>query len=203
MPAWLARALAPPTFADEDTTRTARILDLVLLAILAQEVLFQVPPSTRRLGVAAAILLLVVWLRLLLRRGHVPLVASATVAAFWTLVTVMSALEGGVRSAVLPGYVLVVVGAGLLVGAPAAVAYTALSLLAGLGMVFAERSGLLPPPVFVRTTFTCWTASARALVVALILVVVASRSVREALSRARRELVERRRAEADLIREAA
>jgi len=199
-PAWVARAFAPPTFADEDTTRTARVLDLVLLAILAQEMLFQVPSSTRQPGVAAAVLLLVLSLRLLLRHGHVELVTSATLGAFWTLVTVLSAFEGGMRSAVLPGYVLVVVGAGLLLGARVAVAYAALSLLAGIGMVFAERIGLVPPSVFVRTTFTYWSTNARALVVALILVVVAGRSIREALSRARRELAERRRAEADLLR---
>jgi PAS domain S-box-containing protein len=198
-PAWVARAFAPPTFADEDKTRTARVLDIVLLAILAQETLFQVPSSTRHPGVAAAVLLLVLSLRQLLRRGHVELVTSVTVGAFWTLVTVVSTLEGGVRSAAFPAYVLIVVGAGLLVGATAAVAWTALSLLAGLGMALAERGGPLPPPVLAHSTFTYWTASARTLVVALILVVVAGRSVREALSRARRELVQRRRAEADLL----
>jgi len=199
LPAWVARAFAPPALADEDTSRTARVLDMVLLAILAQEMLFQVPSSTRRLGVGAAVLLLVLSLRQLLRRGHVELVTSATVGAFWTLVTVVSALDGGVRSAAFPAYVLVVVGAGLLVGASAAVAWTALSLLAGLVMAVAESSGRLPPPAFAHSTFTDWTASARTLVVALILVVVAGRSVREALSRARRELAERRRAEADLL----
>jgi PAS domain S-box-containing protein len=200
VPGCVVRALAPPTFADEGTTRTARILDLLLLAILAQELLFQVPSSTRQLGLGAAVLLLVVSLRLLLRRGHVPLVARATVAAFWTLVTVVSALEGGVRSAAFPAYVLVVVGAGLLLGTVAAVAYTALSLLAGLGMVLAERSGVLGPPVAVCTTFTYWTHTARVIVIALFLVMVAGRSIREALSRVRRELIERRRAEADLLR---
>jgi PAS domain S-box-containing protein len=199
VPAWVTRALAPPTFADEDKTWAARVLNAVLLGILGLAVAFQLPTRTRPLGLTAATVLLVLALQWLLRRGHVRLAIVATVAGFWILITLAAATEGGVRSTALPEYVLIVVGTGLLLGLRPALAVTVVSILTGLGMVLAERRGFLPAPALVDTPLRHWADLVWTLLLALVLVAVTIRAIRETLMLAHRELAERRRTESDLL----
>ena len=125
-------------------------------------------------------------------RGRVVLATGVTMAALWTLITVLAATEVGFRDFALPGYLLVVFGTGLLVGLRSAAALTGLSILADLGLAMAEHRGLLPPPGLIHTTATPRTIHAGSLVLALALVALAIRSIRETLLRARSELPEGR-----------
>jgi PAS domain S-box-containing protein len=198
VPAWVTRVFAPPTFADGNKNWEARVLNAVLLSILGLAVAFQLPTGTRPLGLSAASVLLALVSLLLLRRGHLGPAVAAAVAGFWILITLVAVTEGGVHSTALSEYSLIVVGTGLLLGLRPALAVTVLSTLAGLAMVVAERRGFLPPPALANSPLRHWTDLVWILLLALVLVAVAVRTVRASLVQAHQELVERKRAESHL-----
>jgi hypothetical protein len=75
--------------------------------------------------------------------------------------------------------------AGLLLGRGAALAVAGLSILAGLGMWQAESNGWLPAPLIPVASFELLVTHAISLLLAAVLVTLATRSIEEALGRAR------------------
>jgi PAS domain S-box-containing protein len=188
VPTWFARTLAPPLSDDGEATRRAGIVHTGLLAALALAVGSRLLAGTPPFWASAAILLLLLPLHWLLRRGCLALAAGATMAAFWTLITLLAATEAGFRNFAFPGYLLVVIATGLLVGLRSATALTGLSVLADLGFAIAERRALLPSPGPIHPAGTPWAIHAGLLILALGIVAIEVRSIRGTSSIARREL---------------
>ncbi|MFL5803024.1 MAG: two-component system sensor histidine kinase NtrB [Roseiflexaceae bacterium] len=199
------RLVAPPIFeGDEEKTYAARLLNTALLTLLAGTLLYSVLAPlvaaflVRRLAIDGAMIGLLIGMLLALRRGHVRFAGRATVAGIWVLLTLTALISGGVRAPAFSGYIVVVLGAGILVGRRAAISVAVLSIAAGLAMVYAAQAGALPTSSAVQNDMSFWAAHATYLVVAAVFLSLAIRSIHTALERAHRELAERKQAEAAL-----
>ncbi len=103
----------------------------------------------------------------------------------WCLATGLAFSTGGVRGSTFMAYLVIVVMAGLLLGGRAGVGLAALTALAGLGLVYAETLGRLPPPAALPTPLSAWFDNLSYIVVVVVVQALAARIVRETLTRAR------------------
>lgn len=198
----IRRLLAPPVFeGDEDKTRMAMLLNTILLVLLARAVLFrgiswlEEAAQSPRPGLFVPLTVLLLGMIFLMRRGYVRLASVITVISFWLSLTVVAVINGGIHSTGFRNYIIPVIIAGLLLGRWAAVSVAGLSILAGLVMWQAEISGLMPALLVPGTSLELLITHAISLLIIAVLVTLATRSIMEALERARQELVERRQAE--------
>jgi signal transduction histidine kinase len=186
----LRRLLAPPFFEDEEVAHQAFMLHVILWALVAVPPFYILmtavvaPWHTGRalvegaVGEAANFGLL--WL---LRRGSVALAAALQVVAFFTFFTVLAALGHGVGNpAYTLGYGTTIVVAGALLGGRGALAVTAAAVIAGSVLVVREDAN---PGAGLDIDLFVLGVSAIMFPVTALVQNLASRTVREALARAR------------------
>jgi len=192
MMAWFGRILKSPTFEDEQKTYQAYLLNLIIWGLILVPIpyviytLIATPQNAVRAltqgGFGEAIN---IFLLFLLWRGHVRSVAILQVASFWVFFTISAVTGVGVQGeSYMLGYPLVIVIAGILVGNSGAMIVTALSLVAGLLMVYASNNGFINTDVF-RPAFMTWVLSLAIFPMGALLQSLSSRTVNRALKRAR------------------
>jgi GAF domain-containing protein len=149
------RFFVPLVREDEEKTRIARLLNTVLLALLAGSALITLaaavfhafrPDSGTQFTLLSGIVMTVLFAGLLLlaRRGQLNLVSILLLTLTWLVVTAWVYTVSGISSdSSALVYALVVVLAGLLLGGRAAMVVTGVTTLAVLGAYWAETSGLL------------------------------------------------------------
>jgi methyl-accepting chemotaxis protein len=160
-----------PAFEDEDKTRAARLLNIVLLTIIAAAMLMTIvtlvldgfPVNLGEAFTPLSLIAMIVisgWLLALARRGHLQIPGVLLLSLLWAINTIwICSIGGGISGdAASPLiYILIIVIAGLLLGRLAAIAFTLLSLLAILGVFYAEIAGLVavsgPPVTFSDLAF--------------------------------------------------
>ncbi len=155
----IKRYFTVPVFVDEERTRVARLLITILITLSVMVLVVDVAMVAMygfptRLADTSPFIALVFIIAAtlgsyaLIRRGHATGLAIAIVTLMWLLVTywiwTVEGLGGGHTSYV---YALVVVVAGLLLGARGTVVYTGLGLLAVVIAYFVENRGGLPEGV--------------------------------------------------------
>jgi PAS domain S-box-containing protein len=179
--------LSAPAFDDEDKTRVAGLLNIILLfsagmnAIDAVAVLLfdARPVSTLLINVTMFIML--IGLLYLTHQGHVTLTSLATCITFWAGVTTGMWNMGGVINPIFGGYIVVILIAGLLLGGRTAAAFAMMSAAIGLLSLKYDLSieQFVPNP----------TASAIMLgmefAIGAFLLYLADRSIKQAFGRAR------------------
>ncbi len=155
MLAWSRRLFIPRVYEDEEKTRVAWLLAVVLLALLAASLVITLaaavyyaigadPESQFTLISGAVMTLIFAGLLLLVRLGLVRLVSIVFLTLLWVLITVWIFGVSGISSdSSTLVYALIVVLAGLLLGGRAAMVFTAISSLAAIGAFYAEANGLL------------------------------------------------------------
>jgi PAS domain S-box-containing protein len=216
----IGQLLAPPVFEDEEKTRRAGLLNVILLAIFVIALLltlstqlFRVSeptiPGRVAVGAITAALVLAIWL--MMRRGHVTLASVLVASMLLVNTTIAVYFIGTIRAPMAANYIVCIVIAGLLVGGRAALVFLSLSLLALLGLLQAELAGLLRPAQ-VASGFNNWTAHAAVFGMTTVLLILTTRSINDALQRTRqkekalaeandglqREISERKRAEEEV-----
>jgi methyl-accepting chemotaxis protein len=152
----IQKLLAAPAFEDRDKTRTARLLNVILLILLLATVLMVMSilllsgsPTTFEemfTPLSGVIMTVIIGgLLALTRRGHLKLASILLLSLLWMVLTIwIYLLGGGVSDNTTPLiYVLIIVLAGLLLDKFAALAFTFLSLLAVLGAFYAEIEDIL------------------------------------------------------------
>ena len=209
MLARLKRLTAPPIFAgDEDQTRVAGLLGPVLNAYTLALIVFvvsvlAVPVSlTLRLIVEVVIianLLTVQGLQWIMRRGRTLLAGLLLALVMSASVTLVLGLLGSVRAPVASLYVVTIVVAGLFGGRRALPVIIGLDACSVLGLILAERAGLLPPPDR-SVGFAQWVTFTAVFGITATLIHLAQRALNDALARTQQELAERKQAEAALQR---
>jgi GAF domain-containing protein len=188
--------LAPPIFeGDEDKTRTARLLNIVLWAELVAMLLvtFLIPFSEDVLVGAVAVGLITlqaVIMLFLMRAGYVQLAAGLFTLSLWLTQTGLVFVSGGIRSPMLVGYAVPVCMAGLFLGGRMAVVLTGLSIAAGVGVYYAELNGLLPAAVIPITPMAALGSLFGNMFMVAALLYLATQNTDEALDRARRNAAE-------------
>ncbi|MBZ0304127.1 MAG: hypothetical protein K8J31_30610 [Anaerolineae bacterium] len=172
----LRRLLAAPVFADEEQTRMAGLLHMILLSCLLGAAFFLfillISPayfSITQFMLGTAALILVVGGLVVLRRGHVRPISLTLVICLWVIITLASAPDAGVRDPAFNGYIIVILIGSLLLGIRAGIVLFVLSTAMGAAMLLLETQGLLPGSVHDYSSreiwiiqsiyFFCWPAA--------------------------------------------
>lgn len=119
--------LAPPIFEDETKTRTADLLNTILLTIMAAAVIFGVPlpivapTQPFLLSVAVLTFLIALVLSFLTQRGYVRFVSLSLSIVLMVILTPIIVNDGGIRAPAFSAYLLLIVVASLLLGGRAGV----------------------------------------------------------------------------------
>ena len=189
---WIGQLLGAPAFeGDEEKTRVARLLNTVLwvffLVMLAFGISTLIFPNPREalsfVGIVLAVDLIAL---LLMRRGHVRMASIVFLSTVWLLLTLVALAFGGIDGTAVFGYVVIVVMAGLLLGDYGGFTFAALSVAAGLALVWAESNGFLPPPMGPNPPLARWAAMSLYVLMTAALLFIANRSLDKALGKARR-----------------
>lgn len=210
--------LAAPVFEDENKTRIASLLNTILLTVLTTTVMFGIlslivyPNPVLLLAVLGIEVLVVLGGLLLMRQGRVQPASMLLSSALWVIVTFLTIATGGVRGPGFFCYIASILIAGLLLGGQVGISFAGLSVLTGLGLLYAEVRGFLPPPFIHVTSVIAWAVVTMNFALVSVLLYLATHSINEALERVRHneralakankglqhEIIERKRAEEDI-----
>jgi methyl-accepting chemotaxis protein len=190
--AWIRQLLSAPVFEDEEKTRVASLLHIILLTLwvvasmltLLTGLVGIADPHSLASGAATAILALVIWF--VMRRGYVQLASVLVSLVLLVNITIAVYFSGTIRAPITSVYIVCVIVAGLLIGNRAVLVFTLLSLLALFGLLQAELAGLFPPLVQEGVGITQWFTYTAIFGMTAVLLGLANRSVADALERARR-----------------
>jgi len=155
MQSWMRRFIASPVFeGDEDKTRTANLLNPLLLSLLGMLIIGAVAAPfvfAAKLPSAIAILALFAALlisKLLMHTGRVQQAGLLLVVGLWVPITGLVCLSGGMDSVDIIFYVVLTVMAGLLLGQRAAIVVAVVNIMIGLGTLILEGIGYPLPRIF-------------------------------------------------------
>jgi signal transduction histidine kinase len=189
---YLRKKLAPPVFeGDEEKTRIARMLNVILIFVMSLVMLFSVPAwfSTPEIGRVAIELFLVFWalfMLFLLHRGFVQRSGFLLSFTLWAAVTFGTYEAGGFYGSTMSAYFGIILIAELLLGVWAGIIFGGLSIGAAALMLYLDRVGLLPPaPAYITQETFFWEFSAVVIGVVALLSLVMN-SLHQALARAKR-----------------
>lgn len=192
MLAQLRSWLAPPVFAnDEEKTRIARLLHIILITVMVLVMIFSVPAFllTPEIGRILIELFLGVWallMLMLLRRGQVYLAGFLLSFTLWAVVSYGTYEAGGFRGSTMSAYFGIILIAELLLGSRAGVVFGLLSIAVTGWMYYAEELGLMPPAATYATLATFWIEFSVVVIGVVGLLSLVINSLRRALERARR-----------------
>lgn len=188
----LKKLLAPPVFEDdEDKTRSSRLLNIVILALLTVTVIaaivsFMFDPTMYQwptiLLIAACVGMFV-----FMRSGYINMTSMSLIVILFSITSFFSWLYGGMHNTATTAYFLVAVMAGVLLGVRASFIFGGLGLLATLSLLLGEINGLLIVPADLSiTSYLDWFVFAAALVTTILLFNYTLGVTTRAFARARR-----------------
>ncbi len=133
------------------------------------------------------------------REGYIRQAGWMLVWALWILFTGLAITENGVRAPTVDiAYLVIILVAGLILGERAGILMGLICSFTLLGLSLAGVQGLLPDSQVRRTNWSTWEADVFYLAITMGLQYLAMHSLKNALDQAHRELIERRRVEANL-----
>ncbi len=197
----IRRWLAPPIFKeDEEKTRRADALNTITITAMLFALLLIFGDllggeksiavySIDILGCCACLLL-----RFWLMRGRITFVGIVFLCMGFIAITAVVASLGTIRTPSAAVYVFLIIIAELLYGLNGALVSTTICSLAVLGLILAERAGLLPQPNY-SVTITQWFSYTILFGAVGTLSYSAHRTTHKALERTRKEVQERKQAE--------
>ncbi len=137
-----------------------------------------------------------------MRQGQIRATSLVVVGVSWFLITVLSLRGGGVHSDFYPGYIIVVIVAGLLLGKHGLILVLISSIGVGLYMAVATDSGILAPPLpETQYVVPLWFVTSFFLTGAAALLNTSNRIITRVMRHSIDELKERTAAEETLARE--
>jgi PAS domain S-box-containing protein len=193
-----------PIFSDDDKTRTARVLNVLLLSLslILVVVLFAIPilfvEKTFNILFTSVFLVLIMTSLVLMRSGHVQIAAWIFIGGAGIALTVFLFFAGGMTTAATAFYFLGIVFAGSVLGTRAAVFLSVSASLAGLGMVILEKNGNIPPRLFPMPSQAGWLDVTMSLAFVTLTIHLAQKDLKQALALAKQQIAERQHIEAAL-----
>jgi signal transduction histidine kinase len=195
--------LWPPVFDDEDQTRIAALLNIIvwvffiaaglygLLAPIAPEMRY------RRLIIIGPFMLLLLVVKQIINWGHVRVAGNLVVFLLWSMFTVAMMYGADYHNPAFMGYLVVVVCAGLILNWRAAIGWSLFSIITNAVVLELGQLGVLPNSDTATPPFAFWTAQTAYIVISTFMLSQTLRKIDEARANAERELKERKRAEAE------
>ncbi len=196
--------LAPPVFpGDEEKTRRASFLNeficinLLFAGLITVAVLLgnNVPTRAQIIVTLWLVLLAMGWL--IMRRGKITFIAFVLSILCFVFLTGANISLGTVRTPTTALYVIWILAVGILFQLRGVLIAISASSLAVLGLILAERAGLLPQPNY-SVGVTQWMNYTALFCMTAGMVNYGNRVTRNALARAENELEQRKQAEAEL-----
>ena len=188
----IRRLILPPVFVnDEDKTRTASLLNTVLLGMLAILLLSTITipyAEEMRMGVVPLGAMFVVGIiaLIVMRMGFVGAAAVLFSILMWGFYTILIYASGGVNGPMNSGPVLLVVIAGLVLGGRGAVVFAVLGAATVAGIYGLESAGALPESLLGTNPLIGLATTIANVLLAMILLFLATNRLNEALDRARK-----------------
>lgn len=188
------RLIAPPVFEeDEDKTRVAALLNVILLIVAGLVALYMLVTLVTEanlvigLAIEGTMLLVALGLLVLMRRGWVRRAALILSLLLWGLITVGTYLYGGLRGSGIGSFFGVALIAGLLLGGRMGILFAILSILSAGGMLLTEILGVAPsPPEFLTPSYR-WMEFSTTIIGVTGLAYLFTHSLERALEQAQRK----------------
>ncbi|MBC7869770.1 MAG: PAS domain-containing sensor histidine kinase [Chitinophagaceae bacterium] len=177
----LNRFLAAPSFEDEEKTRIARLLNVILLVLLVALALnaFVTLAIARHIEedifLSLGLAVIFVGARYLLQKGHLQLASFIVCGCIWAAVYGVSLTYGGVADGLFADLVIPILMAGLLINGKSALGFAALSIFVGFAQLLGMPSAELMSKWFGMTTL---------FVVASTLLYVFDKNIKQAIAAA-------------------
>jgi signal transduction histidine kinase len=184
-------AAAPVFEKDEEKTRIARLLNLILIVVMVLLMVFSVPAflMTPQVGRVLIELILAAWsavMLVVLRRGYVRPAAFLLSLTLWGVVSYGTYEAGGLLGSTLSAYFGIILIAELLLGTQAGIILGLLSIAVTGVMLIGHQQGWMPQPAEYATLPTFWIEFSVVVIGVLLLLSLVMSSLRQALERARR-----------------
>jgi PAS domain S-box-containing protein len=178
--------LRTPKFADEDQTRAAGVLHVILLTlfvVLGLLALMTNHPLTIFVTAGMSVAFFGLWL--LMRRGFVRFVSWCLMICLVAGITLIVYFNGSIRVPAASGFVACIVVAGLTLGNRATISSAV--VISGILYVLyrLEVMGKLPPIFYQSTGFLQWATYAGIMSITAVLLILARSSILNALALAR------------------
>lgn len=196
----IKRWFAPPVFNDDEETRRAGMFHTVTITSMGISLVLiagnlaggETPPLIYIIDLLTLLTALGLWFRI--RSGNLALVGETILLSGFIFITLGIASLGTIRTPITAIYLFLVIIAEVVYGWKGALLSTILSSLAVLGLVLAERAGLLPRPNY-HVTLTQWITYTALFASVGGLSYITNRFAQKALSEAQNEIEERKRIE--------
>ena len=199
---------SPPIFPDdEDKTRTARVLNTLLVIAMVFLIFLAgvAVPFIFASKLYNLLILLVLFgvtgtARWLMWRGHIRSASTIFILTLWGVFTILFSFSGGVSTIAAIFYVVNTVIAGLLLGMRAALVHSVACSLVGLGLLILEAKEYRLPRLFPLGPLASWLDLTVSLFATTAVMSLVLRNLSDALTLARQQAAERQRT-ADALRE--
>lgn len=204
---FLRQILSPPRFEDDsERTRQAEFLHymtLTLMGILLLLMLFNAVFDHFAMGIANVVLFALLLSQFLanvmIRRGYIREMGILLLLTGWIGLTWIAGRVEGLRDTAIFGHVVILIGAGFLLGWRAVTFFTILSMLAIWGLAVLEQQGIFYPTLGNPFRIALDLSAGFVLVSLEILFLV--NSLKKSIERTNREYAERLRIEEKLFNE--
>ena len=191
-PNWFRRLLAPPVYVDEDLARSARLLHAIQLVMWTILILALV--SIRLLGDTSVISLFVIGgvavlqvvVAYLNHHGKVRLASGIFIVFQWLSATIAVAFLGGLSNPTISFVLLPIIIGSLLLGVQGIVLAGILTLISTTLIFTGSVAGVLAPTPLEPVPAQYWVDVILSIVIAGGLLYLASRSINDALTAAKR-----------------
>lgn len=198
---WVRRALLPPRFADAEKAASARMVYGFAWALIATDLVFNTfgmllaGGGQRWLVVMAGQVLIGLITLLILGSGRITAAAWFLITASWAGMVGAIWSSGGLESASVHAELIVVAGAGLLLGWRVGLAAAAAAAATLLGFAWIQAAGLLPPSSVAHTPWSRADIIISYVVLVAVIVAIAMWNKQRAGNETLRELAARATAE--------
>jgi GAF domain-containing protein len=155
MSKWRTWLFSSPVFADEEKTRRAQLLNVILHIVLGFTLtaagVFTILDAAsfwgnpNNLVIIGVMLIAPLFLRIFMQRGHIQVAGILMSLALLAITTFSLWNFGGIGNATTSSYLLCIIVAGLLVGGRGATSFTGLVVLMILGVWYSQQNGLVRP----------------------------------------------------------
>lgn len=185
--------LAAPTFSDDEKTRIAHILFIIIVSSLILTTtylivaMFESPFQISRFLMSLTLLLMILASYALLKLHNIRTtsIVVSTSGLIFTTGTVL--LTGGIQAPMVGGYFITFLIAGILLGNRGGLIFTVLCLLSWGGIFVVESSGNLPATLVKHDILRIWILKNMLFIVAATVIFLATKSIGEALALVRRQ----------------
>jgi signal transduction histidine kinase len=187
------KTISPPVFPnDEEKTRIAGFLNIILLIVLIVAMLFAIPafiitPTFKRVFIELTLILTVVGMLVLMRRGRVRLASAVFSSILLIVVSIGTYMSGGFQGSTMSAYFGIILITALLLGNWIALAFGLVTIAFTGWLVYADLHQLLPPIGEFTTLTTLWGEFSSVLIGMVGLLALVMNNLKRAYERTKRK----------------